>query len=234
VLREHCRNVIEAAERLGDAQPNLGYHARMNANAPVIAALLAVLAIAGCKKAEGEPCKGGSDCKDELGCVTWDDFLEDALAPCDDTKCCIGEEREDEADRARKKAQAAAAKAKKEAGGDKTTQCNRLIRIINMEQGPMKAASGSDPAVLRNLAATLDDVAKTVRAIKLTDKKLIGFRDGYATIAVDLGKASRVTADALAANDATRAATAAKVMSSFAPRESKVIDGINKHCMQSP
>lgn len=115
----------------------------------------------------------------------------------------------------------------------KISQCNRLIEVINKEQGPLKEASGSDPAALKKLADTLDDVAKKVEAVELKDEKLVGFRDEYAKMAKDLSKASRDTATALEGKDPTKAAEAAKNMSSFGSRESDLVDNINKYCSGS-
>lgn len=112
----------------------------------------------------------------------------------------------------------------------KISQCNRLIEVINKEQGPLKSASGSDPDALKKLAETLDGVATKVKAVELKDESLVKFRDDYASMATDLGKASRDTATALESNDPKQAAEAAKSMSSFGPRESQLVDSINKYC----
>ncbi|MCA9625423.1 MAG: hypothetical protein KC731_40655 [Myxococcales bacterium] len=112
----------------------------------------------------------------------------------------------------------------------KISQCNRLIEEINKEQGPLKEASGSDPAALNKLADTLDGVATKVEAVELKDEKLVGFRNDYAKMAKDLASASRDTATALESNDPTKAAEAAKTMSSFGSRESDLVDNINKYC----
>jgi len=112
----------------------------------------------------------------------------------------------------------------------KISQCNRLIGVINKEQGPLKSASGSDPAALKKLAETLDGVAEKVEAVKLKDDKLVGFRDEYAKMAKDLAKASRETAEALAGNDPKKAQEAAKAMGGFGPRENTLVDKINKYC----
>jgi hypothetical protein len=112
----------------------------------------------------------------------------------------------------------------------KISQCNRLIEVINKEQGPLKESSGSDPAALKKLADTLDNVATKVEAVELKDEKLVGFRNDYAKMAKDLGKASRDTATALEGNDPKKAADAAKNMSSFGSRESDLVAEINKYC----
>ena len=115
----------------------------------------------------------------------------------------------------------------------KISQCNRLIEVINKEQGPLKSASGSDPEALKKLAETLDNVSSKVKAVELKDEQLVKFRDDYATMAGDLAKASRDTAGALESNDPKKAADAAKNMSSFGPRESQLVDSINKYCSGS-
>jgi hypothetical protein len=57
----------------------------------------------------------------------------------------------------------------------KIAQCNRLIEVINKEQGPLKKATGNDPAALKKLADTLDDVAKKVEAVELKDEPWSGY-----------------------------------------------------------
>jgi hypothetical protein len=113
---------------------------------------------------------------------------------------------------------------------NKIGQCNALIEVINKEQGPLKSASGSDPAALKKLADTLDNVATKVEGVELKDEKLVGFRDDYAEMAKELGKASRDTATALESNDPQKAAEAAKAMKGFGPRESDLVDNINNYC----
>lgn len=115
----------------------------------------------------------------------------------------------------------------------KISQCNRLIEVINKEQGPLKDASGSDPAALKKLAETLENVATKVEAVELKDEKLVSFRDDYAKMARDLAKASNETAEALDGKDPTKAQEAAKTMSSFGSRESDLVDNINKYCSGS-
>ena len=112
----------------------------------------------------------------------------------------------------------------------KIGQCNRLIEVINKEQGPLKYASGSDPAALKKLAETLDNVGKKVEAVELKDETLIKHRDDYAQMARDLAKASTETAAALESNDPAKAQEAAKKMSGFGSRESDLVDSINKYC----
>jgi predicted transcriptional regulator len=102
--------------------------------------------------------------------------------------------------------------------------------VINKEQGPLKTTQGSDPDALNKLAETLDGVASKVESVELKDDKLIGFRNDYASMAKDLAKSSRETAKALQSNDPKQAAEAAKTMSSFGPRESQLVDSINKYC----
>ena len=112
----------------------------------------------------------------------------------------------------------------------KIPQCNRLIEVINNEQKPLKNLKGENPEELKKLAETLDGVAGKVKAVELEDEKLVGFRDEYAKMAEDLAGTSRETAEALASNDPKKAAEAAKKMNSFTPRETELVDEINKYC----
>jgi len=116
----------------------------------------------------------------------------------------------------------------------KIAQCNRLIEVINREQGPLKEASGSDPAALRDLASVLRGVAQKVTAVDLEDPQLASFRDHYAEMAFDLAQASDDTATALEGNDPSKAIAAAKAMSSFGSRESDLVDEINRYCSGEP
>ena len=86
-------------------------------------------------------------------------------------------------------------------GEGKISKCNRLIEVINREQGPLKNTSGSDLAALRKLGDTLDGVAERVTAVRDLDDELSRRRDEYASMAKDLAKASRDTAAALEGND---------------------------------
>lgn len=116
----------------------------------------------------------------------------------------------------------------------KIPQCNRLIEVINKEQAPLKNLKGNDPDELKKLAETLDGVAGKVKAVELKDEKLIGFRDEYGKMAEDLAATSRETAEALTSNDPKKATEAAKKMNSFTPRETELVDNINKYCSGSP
>jgi hypothetical protein len=53
-------------------------------------------------------------------------------------------------------------------------------------------------------------------------------------MAKDLAKASRDTATALEKSDPKQAAEAAKTMNSFGPRETQLVEEINKYCSGSP
>jgi hypothetical protein len=116
----------------------------------------------------------------------------------------------------------------------KINQCNRLIDVINKEQGPLKNLKGNDPEELKKLAETLDGVGSKVKAVELNDDKLVAFRDDYAKMAEDLAATSRETAEALASNDPKKAGEAAKKMNSFTPRETELVDNINKYCSGNP
>jgi hypothetical protein len=113
-------------------------------------------------------------------------------------------------------------------------QCNRLIRVINAEQGPIKQASGGDPTALKNLADALDNVAAKVEAVEVKDEKIVAFRDQYAGMAKELATASRNTAAALEEKDAKKATEAASHMSSFGTRESELVGEINGYCSGKP
>jgi hypothetical protein len=113
------------------------------------------------------------------------------------------------------------------------SQCNRVIEVINAEQEPLKDASGSDAPALRSLASLLDNVASKVSSVRVEDDKLIKFRNDYATMAKDLANAARETASALLSDDSSKAAEAAKNMSSFGSRESELVDNINQYCSGS-
>jgi hypothetical protein len=116
----------------------------------------------------------------------------------------------------------------------KIPQCNRLIEVINKEQAPLKNLKGHDPDELKKLAETLDGVASKVKGVELKDEKLVGFRDDYGKMAEDLAATSRETAEALASNDPKKAGEAAKKMNSFTPRETELVEEINKYCSGSP
>jgi hypothetical protein len=115
----------------------------------------------------------------------------------------------------------------------KVSQCNRLIEIINAEQESLKNASGSDPAALDSLGDVLENTGEAVGAVRLRDPELKRLRNDYRTMAHDLAKASRQTAQALRGNDPNLAAIAAKKMSSFGGLESALVDDINRYCSGS-
>jgi hypothetical protein len=118
--------------------------------------------------------------------------------------------------------------------GDRVSQCNELIEVINREQAPLRQALGSDAEALQKLADTLEAVAVQVDAVAIDDATLVAFRDDYAKMARDLALDSRKTSAAIASNDLVAAADAAKSMSSFTERESDLVDAINRYCSGSP
>jgi len=114
----------------------------------------------------------------------------------------------------------------------KINQCNRLIEVINNEQTPIKEmkTQGNDAGSFKKLADVLDGVAGKVKAVELKDEKLVKFRDDYATMAEELAGSSREAADALGGTDMKKTTAAIKKMQSFAPRESELVENINKYC----
>jgi hypothetical protein len=118
--------------------------------------------------------------------------------------------------------------------GDRVSQCNQLIEVINREQAPLLQAAGSDAEALQKMADTLEAVAVQVDAVAIDDATLVAFRDDYVKMARDLALDSRKTSAALASKDVVAAADAAKSMSSFTERESDLVDAINRYCSGSP
>jgi regulator of extracellular matrix RemA (YlzA/DUF370 family) len=114
----------------------------------------------------------------------------------------------------------------------KINQCNRLIEVINKEQDPIKnmKTSGNDAGSFKKLADVLDGVAGKVKGVELKDEKLVKFRDDYAKMAEELAGSSREAAEALGGTDMKKTTEAIKKMQSVGPRESELVDNINKYC----
>ncbi len=112
----------------------------------------------------------------------------------------------------------------------KVLQCNGLIDVINEAQGPLNAPSAGGSNALEKLATALEGASEKIRAIELTDDKLIEFRADYAKMVDDLVAAAKESASALESSDLKRTAAAAKKMKEFGPRETKLVDEINAYC----
>ncbi len=104
----------------------------------------------------------------------------------------------------------------------RVAECNALVEVINLGQGPLKRLAGSDPTALRNLATLLDGVEARTRAVGAVDHTLRQFRDDFARTAGDLAQASRDVADALDENNPQKAVKAAKPTSGTCTAPAKV------------
>ncbi len=182
------------------------------------ATLLCLLCLVGCKKAEGESCSESADCETKLSCIEWDELHEEVLGKCEGEKCCVGGARQGKVEEAKLQRET------------RISQCNRLIDRINEAQTTIKSISVVDPTALVTLAGTLEGVAKKVKAVKFADKKLVGFRNDYAEMCVELSGTANKAAKAFESKDPVKAAAAARKLSSFGARELKLVTKINTYC----
>lgn len=118
----------------------------------------------------------------------------------------------------------------------RVAQCNRLIEVINEEQEPIKQmkSAGHDAKAFKKLGDVLDGVAKRVGEVPISDTKLKGLQAEYVTMARGLADASREAAVALGGTDMKVTTEAIKKMQTFSPRESEIVDDMNKYCSGVP
>ena len=112
----------------------------------------------------------------------------------------------------------------------KIPQCNRLIKVINTEQGAVRDKPATDPPSLRKLADSLEGVSKKVAAVELDDPKLVELRNQYAEMADGISTAARATAKALEEDDFTAAEKSNKELEAVGKREAPLVADLNGYC----
>jgi hypothetical protein len=115
----------------------------------------------------------------------------------------------------------------------RTPQCNRFVDTVNHAQSKMAdilvVAAGPNPTApsLEAYAKAHDDLVVKLRALKLRDKKLVGFRDRYVDLAHGLAEATRKTAAKLETPEAQKAADEVKA---FTPKKRELEKEVNDYC----
>ncbi|MBM4357498.1 MAG: hypothetical protein FJ096_05235 [Deltaproteobacteria bacterium] len=115
----------------------------------------------------------------------------------------------------------------------RTPQCNRFVDSVNHAQARMGdilvTAGGPNPTApsLEAYAKAHDDLVVKLRALKLGDKKLAGYRDRYLALAQGLAEATRKTAAKLESPEAQKAADEVKA---FTPKKRELEKEVNDYC----
>jgi hypothetical protein len=112
----------------------------------------------------------------------------------------------------------------------KIPQCNRLIKVINGEQSAVRDSPATDPASLRKLADSLEDVSKKVAAVELDDPKLVEIRNQYAAMTDAIAAAARNTAKALEEDDLGAAEKSNKELETVGKQEAPLVADLNGYC----
>jgi hypothetical protein len=118
-------------------------------------------------------------------------------------------------------------------GKNKVAQCNEFIDEANKSQSAFVAIEAAvlNPATMKTRTTQIDGSVTKLKALKLSDPKLAGFRDQYATGLTNFGKAA--TDLATLGKDDKNVDKHNKIvddLNKLGDAETKLIDDINSYC----
>jgi hypothetical protein len=118
-------------------------------------------------------------------------------------------------------------------GGNKVSECNKLIDVMNKGADQVrkaKAAGATDVADLEKMATSMDDLANNVTRLSLTNADLKKRADSYATNARDMARAAREMAAAVRVKDRAKTVSAKAAIDKAVAAEQPLVNDINSFC----
>jgi len=118
-------------------------------------------------------------------------------------------------------------------GGNKVSECNKLVGIMNKGADDVrkaKATGESNVADLEKMATTMDDLANNITHLNLTNPDLKKRADAYATNTRDMARASRDLAAAARTKDVLKTKTAKAGVDKAVAAEPGLLNDINSFC----
>ena len=185
---------------------------------------LVVLALSGCKQPEGGACAESDACAEALSCVTWNEDLEQVLAPCEGDRCCVS------ADKQQKAEERGVRREKKRARRARIKQCNRLVEVINRHAGSLSGDVPTGDDALDQVAQRVDAARAEVEKVSLEDAELKAQRQRYVAFAEKVAEAARAASAAVAKEDVPALTEATSRLTTASAEEAEVVDAINEYC----
>ncbi len=117
---------------------------------------------------------------------------------------------------------------------NRSSQCVKLIGVANQAVNSIEqvtAPSSADSVeALGQIAVVAEDTDKAMKALNLTDGKLVAFRDRFTAMYAATSTATRSLIDSSKIKDKATSQKAYEDLKASTSQESPLVDEVNKYC----
>jgi hypothetical protein len=120
---------------------------------------------------------------------------------------------------------------------NRSSQCIKLIGVANQAVNSIEAVTAPSSAdsieALKKIAAVAEDTNRAMKDLKLTDGKLIGFRDRFTTMYESTNAATQSLIRSSSVKDTAGSQKAYDDLKASTSQESPLVDEVNQYCNAS-
>lgn len=117
---------------------------------------------------------------------------------------------------------------------NRSSQCVKLIGVANQAVNSIEAVTTPSSAdsidALRKIAVVAEDTNKAMKELKLTDGKLLGFRDRFTAMYEATSAATQSLIQSSSVKDTAASQKAYEDLKASTSQESPLVDEVNQYC----
>ncbi len=117
---------------------------------------------------------------------------------------------------------------------NRSSQCVKLIGVANQAVNSIEAVTTPSSAdsidALKKIAVVAEDTDKAMKDLKLTDEKLVAFRDRFTAMYESTSAATQSLIKASSVKDAATSEKAYEALKVSTSQESPLVDEVNQYC----
>lgn len=117
---------------------------------------------------------------------------------------------------------------------NRSSQCVKLIGVANQAVNSIEAVTTPSSAdsidALKKIAVVAEDTDKAMKDLKLTDGKLVAFRDRFTAMYESTSAATQSLIKASSVKDAATSEKAYEALKVSTSQESPLVDEVNQYC----
>ena len=117
---------------------------------------------------------------------------------------------------------------------NRSSQCVKLIGVANQAVNSIEAVTTPSSAdsidALKKIAVVAEDTDKAMKDLKLTDGKLVAFRDRFTAMYESTSAATQSLIEASSVKDAATSEKAYEALKVSTSQESPLVDEVNQYC----
>lgn len=120
---------------------------------------------------------------------------------------------------------------------NRSSQCVKLISVANQAVNSIEAVTAPSSAdsieALKKIAVVAEDTNKAMKDLKLTDEKLVAFRNRFTTMYESTSAATRSLIESSSVKDTVASEKAYEDLKASTGLESPLVDEVNQYCNAS-